>query len=90
MGGSGQVDFVEDPETGDVYYSSNVPEIKGYLVFDNKEYFTGYSDGQPLSTSYYQAGKLIIKTYDENWVLADNIIEQGVTIEIRAFESITA
>jgi len=88
--GSRQVDFVEDPEAGDVYYSSNVPEIKGYLVFDNKEYFTGYSDGQPVSTAYYQDGQLIVKTYDENWVLADNIIEQGVTIEIRAFESITA
>lgn len=88
--GSRQVDFVEDPETTDVYYSSNIPELKGYLVFDNKEYFTGYSDGQPISTGYYQNGILIVKTYDENWVLADNIIEQGVTIEFRAFESITS
>jgi len=88
--GSRQIDIIEDQEARDVYYSSNVPEVKGYLVFDNKEYFVEYSDGQPLSTSYYQAGKLIIKTYDENWVLADEIIEQGVTIEIRAFESITA
>jgi len=88
--GSRQIDILED-QGENVYYSSNVPGVKGYLVIDNKEYFTGYSeDGQPLSTGYYQEGKVIVKTYNSSWVLADNIIEQGVTIEFRAFESLSA
>lgn len=90
--GSRQVDFVSSGD-GDVYYSSNVPGVKGYLVIDNKEYFTGYSQDEvpvPQSTGYYQAGKVIVKTYNSSWVLADNIIEQGITIEFRAFESLSA
>ena len=65
--------------TGDAgvlaYAESFTPTLKGYIVLDVKH--------EP--TTYFQTGKLIIKTYDENWELADNILENGVQLTFKAF-----
>ncbi len=63
------VEIVED-----FYTAIYTPGVKGYLVLD---VFHG-------SGNFYTDGILIIKTYNSNWELEDNIIEIGTTIEFRA------
>lgn len=51
--------------------------IVGYCVLDTKYAYDNF---------YYQTAQLIIKTFDENWVLSDNILDNGLILEIKAFD----
>ena len=56
------------------YSETYVPELAGWVVLDvNDEYQT-----------YYDTGKLLIKTYNTSWVLADNILTIGCTLVFKA------
>jgi hypothetical protein len=67
--------------TGDVYsfweyVETYVPGLVGYVVLDvNHE-----------AQTYYDTGKLIIKTYDTDWVLADDILSYGITLTFKALK----
>lgn len=50
-------------------------ELYGYLVFPAKP---NYGDDYPY-------GILSARTYDANWVLSDNILKDGVVVELKCF-----
>jgi len=62
----------------DLGYSTYVetfnPVLKGYLVVDTMT--------DPLT--YYGTGKVLLRTYDTDWVLADNILSLGYMVTIKA------
>jgi len=61
-----------DPEDPDVW----TDELVGYLVLPCNN----------ISGDFYlNTGGIIAKTYDTNWVLRDNILEDGYTVEIKVF-----
>ena len=56
-------------------YSQTVnPVLKGYLVVDTIT--------DPLT--YYGTGKVLLRTYNTSWVLADNILSLGYMVTIKA------
>ena len=61
------------------YISEITTELIGYLVLDTRS-----DEG----ATYYQCGKLLIKTYNTSWVLTDNIIEAGVTFGFKAYPTL--
>lgn len=90
--GSGYVDFLCNSDSGtgtfstvsggtlervlqDEYENYRQSLLAGYVVLD-----VNY---QPLT--YFGTGKLIVKTYNENWELADDIINRGVQLTFKAF-----
>lgn len=50
-------------------------ELYGYLVFPAK----------PSEPSDYSYGILNARTYDANWVLSDDILKDGVVVELKCF-----
>jgi hypothetical protein len=50
------------------------PILKGYLVIDT----------MTDPTTYYGTGKVLLRTYDTSWVLADNILSLGYMVTIKA------
>ena len=70
--GSRTVGLVEPEIYGETY----VPGLVGYVVLDvNDDVLT-----------YYGTGKLLIKTYNTSWVLADNILTYGCTLTFKALK----
>lgn len=58
------------------YTETYVPGLVGYVALDvNHE-----------AQTYYDTGKLIIKTYDTDWVLADDILSYGITLTFKALK----
>lgn len=61
-----------DPEDPDVWED----ELVGYLVLPTNNIFGDFN---------FSSGGIIAKTYDTNWVLKDNILKDGYTIEFKIF-----
>ena len=58
----------------DGYTETYVPGLAGYVVLDVND--------TPLT--YYDTGKLLIKTYNTSWVLTDDILTIGCTLVFKA------
>lgn len=59
-----------------LYGETYVPGLVGYVVLDVND--------TPLT--YYDTGKLLIKTYNTSWVLTDNILTIGCTLTFKALK----
>lgn len=58
------------------YSETYVPGLAGYVVLDVND--------TPLT--YYDTGKLLIKTYNTSWVLTDDILSIGCTLTFKALK----
>lgn len=57
------------------YDAGNInPILKGYLVIDT----------MTDPTTYYGTGKILLRTYDTSWALADDILSLGYMVTIKA------
>ncbi len=72
--GKRRIEYDEDSET---YLDLTDGTLVGHCILDMRYSYENF---------YFQTAQLIIKTFDTNWNLADNIIETGVVIEIKAFD----
>jgi len=87
---TGYLDFLYDSTSGNgsftgatgnlytfwEYGETYVPGLVGYVVLDvNHE-----------PQTYYDTGKLIIKTYNTSWVLTDDILTYGITLTFKALK----
>ena len=60
----------------DGYEETYVPGLVGYVVLDVNDSIQ----------TYYDTGKLLIKTYNTSWVLTDDILTYGCTLTFKALK----